>query len=55
VTFIILGIANDEPLSGTQVISILNQTQSLSTLKSAGVTANGFVTPGKETITSSVE
>jgi len=47
VTLIILGDANDEPLSGTQAISILNQTHSLSALESAGLTANGFVTPGK--------
>lgn len=49
VTLIILDDANAAPLSGNQAIRILTNSQSLSALESAGLTANDFTTSGEET------
>ena len=47
-TLIILDDGNGEPLSGNQAIALLIESQSLGALMSAGLTANDFVTSGKE-------
>lgn len=44
---IILDDSNEVPLSGTEAIMVLTQTQSLTALESAGLAANIFETPGK--------
>jgi len=39
---------NGAPLSGSQAVMLLTETQSLGALMSAGLTANEFETSGKE-------
>ena len=48
VTLIILDDENGAPLSGSQALVLLDETQSLVALMSAGLTANEFETSGKE-------
>ena len=47
-TFIILDDGSGTPLSGSQAIMLLTESQSLGALMSAGLAVNDFVTSGKE-------
>ena len=47
-TFIILDDANGVPLSGNQAVRILTETESQTALTAAGLTAEDFVTTGKQ-------
>ena len=47
-TFIILDDTNGVPLSGNQAVKILTETESQTALTAAGLTAEDFVTTGKQ-------